>query len=51
MPPETMKACVKALKASIVWRTRLKKMTGASSGSVMRKNWRNGPAPSIDAAS
>ena len=46
-----MKAGVKALKPSIVCSTRLKKMTGASSGSVILQNWRHLLAPSIEAAS
>ncbi|MNL00544.1 hypothetical protein D3C87_1209820 [compost metagenome] len=46
-----MKAGVKALKASIVWITALKKITGVNSGSVMRKNCRILLAPSISAAS
>ena len=41
LPPEMMKAGVKLLKASIVCRTRLKKITGASIGTVMAKNWRD----------
>ncbi len=38
MPPEMMKAPEKLLKASIICSTRLKKITGASSGMVMAKN-------------
>ena len=40
VPPETMKAWVKALKPSMVCSTRLKKMTGASSGRVIFQNCR-----------
>ena len=46
-----MKACVKAWNAPIIDSTRLKKTMGLSSGSVMEKNCRTGPAPSTDAAS
>ena len=46
-----MNAWVKALNPSIVCSTRLKKITGASSGSVIFRNCRQAEAPSIDAAS
>ncbi|MNL85093.1 hypothetical protein D3C87_2132830 [compost metagenome] len=51
VPPEMMNAPEKLLNASIICKTRLKKITGARSGTVMAKNFRTGPAASISAAS
>ena len=50
-PPETMNACVKDWNAWMICSTRLKKMIGLSSGSVIRKNFVIFPAPSMEAAS
>ena len=50
-PPVTMNAWVNTMKPVIVCITRLKKVTGESSGRVIRKKRDHEPAPSMAAAS
>src|SRR4029077_17708576 len=51
VPALTTYDWVKVWKAWIICKTRLKKITGLRSGSVMRTNFVHGPAPSTEAAS
>jgi hypothetical protein len=50
VPPLTMNAWVNDWNPWMICSTRLKKMIGVSSGSVMLRNCRNFPAPSMAAA-